>query len=66
LRAWHFVHDSTYAGQLGVSVSSETFVESGQSSSVVFTGNSTDALARWNAAVKAIPFLNNLDLNYPS
>ncbi len=66
LRAWEYVHDPSYAEQKGVPISGSPYIANGQSSFVVFSGDSQEALARWNAAVDTIPLLNLLDLDYPA
>lgn len=62
LRMFVFPHDAVYAAALGRPVqSTRMFVKSrGQ---VVYRG--ADAFDRWNAAIRAMPRLDALDLTYP-
>ncbi|MGX0954927.1 hypothetical protein AB7M18_001055 [Pseudomonas viridiflava] len=65
LRAWHFPHDAAYAASVGVKVTSTSYIDDSQQSNTIAIGDKDEILARWNTAVKAIPELNALDLNYP-
>jgi hypothetical protein len=40
------------------------YIKSGQQSKPMFSGSREDVLARWDNAVKALPYLNNLDVAY--
>jgi hypothetical protein len=62
LRVFVFAHDQSYAAMLGVPVSS-TRMYGRSRAHVVYQG--ADALSRWNAALKAMPLLDGLDLAYP-
>ncbi|MDB5901307.1 MAG: hypothetical protein JWM26_185 [Betaproteobacteria bacterium] len=62
LRVFVFAHDQSYAAMLGVPVDS-TRMYARSRARVVYQGE--DALARWNAALEAMPLLNRLDLTYP-
>lgn len=66
LRAWHYPHDPAYAGSLGVRPDSTTYINPDQPSRTVATGSKEEMLDRWNTAVRAVPELNELDLNYPA
>ncbi|MDV2449513.1 XVIPCD domain-containing protein [Xanthomonas hortorum] len=65
LRAWHFPHDAAYAASVGVKVTSTSYIDDSQQSNTIAIGDKDEILARWNTAVKAMPELNVLDLNYP-
>jgi len=66
LRFYQKVFDSNYINLIGDSTTGVRYqYEDGQSSQIVFSGTQEQALARWNAAGNAIPFLNSLDLDYP-
>lgn len=65
LRAWHFPHDAAYAATVGVKVTSTSYIDDSQQSNTIAIGDKDEILARWNTAVKAMPELNALDLNYP-
>jgi hypothetical protein len=62
LRVFVFAHDQSYAAMLGAPVSS-TRMYARSRARLVYRGD--DALARWNAALKAMPLLDTLDLTYP-
>jgi hypothetical protein len=62
LRVFHFAHDETYAAAHGLPVSSTRMYWKSRTR-VVYEGE--DALARWNAALNAMPLLDGLDLTYP-
>jgi hypothetical protein len=66
LRAWHYPHDTGYASSIGAEVDSTSYIRPNQPSLAVATGDKDDILARWNAAVRALPELNAQDLGYPS
>ncbi|HEY8034262.1 MAG TPA: hypothetical protein VIF37_01585 [Methylobacter sp.] len=40
------------------------YIKSGQQSKPMFSGSPKDVLARWDNAVKALPYLNSLDVVY--
>ena len=65
LRAWNLALDGAYAASVGTDVSRSTFIEDNQQSRTVVIGDKDEILARWNTAVKAMPELNALNLNYP-
>ena len=62
LRVFLFAHDPAYAATLRVPVSSTRMYRKSRAR-VVYEGE--DALARWEAAVRAMPALDALDLTYP-
>jgi hypothetical protein len=62
LRVFIFPHDAAYAASLGLAPRS-TRMFSRSRARVVY--RDTDGLARWNAAVGAMPLLDRLDLTYP-
>jgi hypothetical protein len=66
LRIWHFVHDRAYAASLKVVATDRTYIRLAQARATVFEGAGEEALARWAAALAAMPALNALDLDYPS
>jgi hypothetical protein len=66
LRAWHYPHDAGYASSIGAKVDSTSYIQEGQPSRTVLTGDKDQILARWNTAVSAVPELNAQDLNYPN
>lgn len=66
LRVWHYAHDPDYAASVGARVDTTTYISDGQPSRIVLTADSEEVLARWNAAVSAVPALNAEDLDYPS
>jgi hypothetical protein len=62
LRVFLFAHDEAYAAMRGLAVGS-TRMYGKSRARIVYEGE--DALARWNAAVQAMPLLDALDLTYP-
>lgn len=54
-----------YAASVGVKVTSTSYIDDSQQSNTIAIGDKDEILARWNTAVKAMPELNALDLNYP-
>ena len=62
LRVFVFAHEAAYAARLGIAVSS-TRMYARSRARLVHEGE--DALARWDAAVAAMPLLDRLDLTYP-
>jgi hypothetical protein len=62
LRVFLFPHDAHYAATLSLPVSS-TRMFARSRAHVVHDG--ADGLARWTAAVEAMPLLDTLDLTYP-
>ncbi|MFB9037887.1 XVIPCD domain-containing protein [Xanthomonas arboricola] len=50
---------------MGVKVTSTSYIDDSQQSNTIAMGDKDEILARWNTAVKAMPELNALDLNYP-
>jgi hypothetical protein len=63
LRVYVFAHDAEYAVRLGVPVKSTRMFGLSRAHPA-YEGD--DAYERWSAAVAAIPFLNELDLDYPT
>lgn len=66
LRIRHLVHDAAYAASLGLVVTGGSYIRVAQPRATAFTGGREEALARWAAALAAMPVLNALDLDYPS
>ena len=62
LRAYVFAHHETYAEKLGLKVKA-TRMFAGSPAHPVYEG--ADGLERWQAAVAAIPVMNEQDLDYP-
>jgi|SRR5262245_44964688 len=62
LRVYVFPHEPNYAESLGVPVK---FTRMFSRSCAHAAHRGADGLARWSAAVAAIPLLNDLDLDYP-
>ena len=62
LRVFAFAHDESYARMTGIPLGSTRMYWKSRAK-VVYQGE--DALARWNAALKAMPVLDKLDLTYP-
>lgn len=62
LRVFLFAHDAAYAEEAGCPVHT-TRMYSNSLSHVVH--QDADSLARWQAAVNALPLLDGLDLTYP-
>ena len=60
-----FYHFGARATLLGLKPEHDfNFIKPDQKSMVVFAGNADDVLARWDNAVKALPYLNSLELPY--
>ena len=62
LRVFLFPHDEAYAGEVGRPLHTTRMY--GQSRGHIVY-QEADSLARWNAAVNAMPLLDGLDLTYP-
>jgi len=62
LRVFVFPHDPLYASGVGIPPQSTRMFARSRATTVY---QDTDALARWNAAVSAMPLLDELDLTYP-
>jgi hypothetical protein len=62
LRVFVFPHDAAYAARLGAPIHSTRMYWRSRAR-VVYQGE--DGLARWDAAVAAMPLLDELDLTYP-
>jgi hypothetical protein len=62
LRAYVFAHEEAYAAKLGIKVKSTRMFDESPAHPV-YEGE--DGLDRWQAAVAAIPLLNEQDLDYP-
>lgn len=60
-----FYHFGSRAIQLGLnSDSNKSYIKANQKSKMVYVGTATDVLARWDNAVKTLPFLNGLEIPY--
>ncbi len=60
-----FYHFGSRAILLGLNPARNlNYIKTGQQSKPVFSGSPEDVLARWDNAVKALPYLNNLDVAY--
>lgn len=67
LRAWHYAV-RTYSGEIGVDaylVDQGPYYKDGQYSKVVIAGDFNQIMPRWRAAAKSIPFINELNIDYP-
>ena len=62
LRVFCYAHDASYARSAGLPMGSTRMYWKSRAKAV-YEGE--DALARWNAALKAMPLLDGLDLTYP-
>jgi hypothetical protein len=62
LRVFAYAHDESYSRAAGIPMGSTRMYWKSRAK-VVYEDD--DALERWNAAVKAIPLLDGLDLTYP-
>ncbi|HEX2827971.1 MAG TPA: hypothetical protein VHP37_16585 [Burkholderiales bacterium] len=62
LRVFAYAHDESYARASGLPMGSTRMYWKSRVKAV-YQGE--DALARWNAALKAMPLLDGLDLDYP-
>src|SRR5687767_7543198 len=62
LRVFAFAHDEAYARDSGIPQGSTRMYWKSRAR-IVYEGD--DALARWSAALKAMPALDALDLTYP-
>jgi hypothetical protein len=66
LRGWQFIHDHQYARDFGARQTNATYIQDGQQSQTVITGDKTEILERWKAAAKnGVIAMNARDLNYP-
>ncbi len=60
-----FYHFGSRAILLGLNPARNlNYIKTGQQSKPMFTGNPESVLARWDNAVKALPYLNSLDVPY--
>jgi hypothetical protein len=62
LRVFAYAHDESYSRSTGIPMGSTRMYWNSRVK-VVYEGE--DAPARWNAALKAMPLLDGLDLTYP-
>ena len=62
LRVFVFPHDAQYAATLGLRVGSTRMYARSRAHRVY---GGSDGLARWSAAVAALPLLDGLDIDYP-
>jgi hypothetical protein len=62
LRVFCYAHDETYSRSTGLPMGSTRMYRKSRARPV-YEGE--DALERWNAALKAMPLLDGLDLTYP-
>jgi hypothetical protein len=66
LRGWQYIHDADYARNFGARQTNATYIQEGQQSQTVITGDKTEILERWKAAAKyGVAAMNARDLNYP-
>jgi hypothetical protein len=63
LRVFVFAHDQGYASSLGLPLNSTRMYWKSRAKAV---HEGEDALARWTAALTAMPLLDGLDLTYPA
>lgn len=66
LRAWHYPHDADYASAIGARPDRTSYLRDGQPARTAASGDKHEILARWHAAVCAVPELNAQDLDYPN
>jgi len=60
-----FYHFGSRAILLGLHPNCDlNYIKAGQKSKLIFSGSSADVLARWDNAVKALPYLNDLEVPY--
>jgi hypothetical protein len=60
-----FYHFGSRAIQFGLDPeSNKNYIKANQKNLLVYTGTDADVLARWDNAVKALPFLNRLEIPY--
>jgi hypothetical protein len=60
-----FYHFGSRAILLGLNPAGNlNFIKAGQKSRLVFSGSPDEVLSRWDHAVKALPYLNSLDVPY--
>lgn len=60
-----FYHFGSRAILLGLNPNCNlNYIKAGQKSKLVFAGSSDDVLGRWDNAVKALPYLNSLEISY--
>jgi hypothetical protein len=60
-----FYHFGARAVLLGLNPARNlNYIKTGQQSKSIFSGSPEDVLARWDNAVKALPYLNGLDVPY--
>ncbi|QDI04285.1 hypothetical protein E4A48_11805 [Xanthomonas cerealis pv. cerealis] len=66
LRAWHYPHDADYANAIGAQPDRTSYLRDGQPARSAASGDKHEILARWYAALCAVPELNAQDLDYPN
>ncbi|MBB4126622.1 hypothetical protein GGR77_001912 [Xanthomonas translucens] len=66
LRAWHYPHDAEYANAIGAQPDRNSYLRDGQPARTAASGDKHEILARWHAALRAMPELNAQDLDYPN
>ncbi|UKE78600.1 hypothetical protein [Xanthomonas graminis] len=70
LRAWHYPHDADYANAnanaIGAPPDRTSYLRDGQPARTAASGDKHEILARWHAALRAMPELNAQDLDYPN
>ncbi|UKE46300.1 hypothetical protein [Xanthomonas cerealis] len=66
LRAWHYPHDADYANAIGAQPDRTSYLRDGQPARTAASGDKHEILARWHAALRAVPELNAQDLDYPN
>ncbi|WP_426683252.1 hypothetical protein ABFU84_15335 [Xanthomonas translucens pv. undulosa] len=66
LRVWHYPHDADYAQAIGAQPDRTSYLRDGQPARTAASGDKHEILARWHAAVRAVPELNAQDLDYPN
>ncbi|WP_333874622.1 hypothetical protein [Methylobacter sp.] len=60
-----FYHFGSRAILLGLNPNCDlNYIKAGQKSKPIFSGSSADVLDRWDNAVKALPYLNDLEVPY--
>ncbi|MGZ4955800.1 MAG: hypothetical protein ACXV8Q_11860, partial [Methylobacter sp.] len=60
-----FYHFGSRAILLGLKPNCDlNYIKAGQKSKLIFSGSSADVLDRWDNAVKALPYLNDLEVPY--
>ena len=60
-----FYHFGSRAIQFGLKQdSNKSYIKANQKNQLVYSGTDADVLARWDNGVKALPFLNGLEIPY--